>query len=1670
MGMSRWALTAIRPTKRAASVREVLVLGALLAFGVIAWEHVVHAYLLGHVDTAGGHVRHWLRDSLLALPMALAAVGLALTWGRLLRLRRSTADLLGRAALASLFMGMFLVPATPIHNQVDALTDGSHGLIAAQHAVQPTQVLADEHYGHFDAAQANPSLVQLEEDYSITGQALHGVHDALIGEAAALPLAILGILLLNIGRLRRAERLRPSSRLPGGMRLRLVGRRLALTGSGLVVAFAVYGSGATGQPAAQPVFAASDPCSSSSTPTKAFNVSAINVQISLNRFGDHDPGSFMYVLDEHINDVRAEESANKTRPGSAVSTGLREDWIQPLIIRANLGDCVLVSFTNRLTQSSPDRPTLALSDSGAPAVSMHVHGVSYQIASAGGAVGLNPNSFAAPGQTVTYKFFLDPALGEGAKLFHSHGDSRQLQAHGLFGAIIAEPQGATWLDPMTGQPLTRSNWEAIIQMPSGPSFRELGIMYHEVGDEAFEGILDATGASLPEVDPVSNTYRPGSKGINYRSEPFMDRFLATKAVFGSFDESQGYGSYTHGDPATPIPRSYLGEPTKFRLMNAGSEQAHVHHLHGGGDRWRANPGADPTNDISGGLEKTPAQSAQSIRLDSQTVDPMEAYNAEIECGAGGCQQAAGDYLFHCHIAFHYISGMFALWRVFDTLVPDLAVIAGRAAAPTAVTSTGLIGLRLPATGNRTIVPQSQLTDPTTQVSLESVVESQLAPPGARIDAQDAAVWDWQKQGSASQPVYVGEAEDTHTWANFNSASPVKGQTSAQPTPPLSGNRPQILFNPGNARYTWPLLRPHLGQRPPFSPNGHDGAPWLGGTGNATTRPDGLCPSGAPVRSYNITAITLPIQESAAGDVDPNGQIFVLNEDKSALLDAAKSGAQKVQPLAIRSNVGDCVAIIFSSQLVDNAENGNFSKVNMHTHFVQFDPQASDGVITGRSFEQSVRPFPTENRTLTAAAGAGDTQITVSSTSRLRPGISLAVGQGAPDIEVATITAITGSTLTLAAPLANSHASGESAGTEFVQYRWFSDVDSGTVFWHDHVNGIFSWGHGLFGAHIIEPPGSTYHDPKTGAVVRSGTVVDIWNTSGRSAGFGQSGSFREFMVFLHNNTRAKDPNGVNTTGCEAASINLLTEPFFERSPNNNVAQDQVGELDITSGISCPSIFSTNDPYIFSSVAHGDPYTPLWRAYAADPVVIRTIGVVERVDALRIQGHRFRRERFNGNGELQDAGTTGISERFDYVLDGGAGGPAHKAGDYLYYSTRNLAIESGAWGLFRVHDTVQPDLEVLPGLAAPPSGAGFPQLTRTGQPPPLAGSGGNPCPAGAPQRGYSVSAINRNLPMDGSPDGKGVIFALSSDVAGIQNGTLPTVPLVIRANAGDCVNITLTNATNDASYSVQRDGTRAGLSLGKVLFDPQGSSGAAIGFNPDSSVGLGQSFTYTFYADTELGTNIFLNWADQASLIHGAYGALIVEPAGSTYTSPKDNSSLSSGLQANIRSPSGKFREFAALFHDNDVNIGRSIMPYLADVKASVSALNYNATPVAGRGSDRSLVFSSTPNGDPTTTVMRAYAGDPVRFRAAVPFSANVHTFFVDGHAWPWEPRMNGSQVLYGRAITSGEFVDARLVGGAGGTESVAGDYLYGNHRMPFQRAGQWGIFRVFGTTQPDLVPL
>src|SRR5204862_4053690 len=136
--------------------------------------------------------------------------------------------------------------------------------------------------------------------------------------------------------------------------------------------------------------------------------------------------------------------------------------------------------------------------------------------------------------------------------------------------------------------------------------------------------------------------------------------------------------------------------------------------------------ADTTSDYARtGLDKHPVTEASpSARLDSQAFGPGESYNLEIEGGAGAVQQAAGDFLYHCHIAEHYISGMWSFWRVYDTLQPDLVTLPDRVPVAQAVDSAGLIGRVL---NGMTITP----------ANVDDWVKAQLPPQGVPQNDQDS---------------------------------------------------------------------------------------------------------------------------------------------------------------------------------------------------------------------------------------------------------------------------------------------------------------------------------------------------------------------------------------------------------------------------------------------------------------------------------------------------------------------------------------------------------------------------------------------------------------------------------------------------------------------------------------------------------------------------------------------------------------------------------------------------------------------------------------------------------------------------------------------------------------------------------------------------------------------
>ena len=1330
-----------------------------------------------------------------------------------------------------------------------------------------------------------------------------------------------------------------------------------------------------------------------------YDVAAINVEITLNRFLDYDPDGRMYVLERDLDRVRREEARNRAaradqgEPG--VSIGLAGDAIQPLTIRANQGDCVSIALRNRLNGGEP--------------ASLHVHGSSLYVAATGEpAIATNPDASVPPGRSVRYEWMVAEDAREGVHYFHSHGIERFQAGHGLFGAIVIEQRGVSYLDPVDGEPL-ESGWSAIIRRPDGSDFREFVVYYHEIGSERYRH-LDKSGERVTLTDPWSGAYKPGGRALNYRSEPFMNRLRLQSERFDFADQSMAYSSYTFGDPATPVARSYLGDPVKTRVVHGGSEVFHVHHTHGGAIRWRRQPGTEDTGFDT--LDKSPPlKAAASTRLDSQSIGPSESYDLESECGSGGCQQSAGDYLVHCHVAHHYLAGMWMIWRVHNTLqtgtgpgalqeLPDRS-----GAVAEAVTSEALLGKTVEWKGERVEI---------TAENLGGWVERQL-PPSGLPRGYDASVMNWHRQGD----LYLNEPETELTWPGYEPENP--------------GIRPPILFDPATGMLAYPLLRPHLGRRPPFAPN-HGPAPFLSPDHQGRSPPlpgengpRSLCPAGTRLQEYAVHAITVPIVlNEDASLIDPVGQLYVLKEDEEAV----RASNDLRVPLALRANAGeDCVDLVFKSELADTAENTFFSKASIHVHLVQFDVQASDGISTGFAYEQSVRPFTEEGEVLQAGAERGSTGVELDSARRFRRGALVGVGMDQDEtFEIRRIARIEGSRLVFETPLEHAHASGEIVSAEFVRYRWYPDVQFGTAYFHDHVDALVSWKHGLFGALIAEPPGSTYHDPFTGASARSGTIVDVHTESAISPDV--AGSFRELVMFIQDNNLA-----THVGRSSGSAFNLRVSPPERRG---------------------------GDPALwFSSEAHGDPDTPVLNAYLGDPIVVRAlVAATNDAHTWHLDGHWFRRERFSPGSRPVSTVHIGISERYDLVIPA-AGGPQTMPGDYPYYNGRNFRLREGSWGLIRVHaeDTALGLLK-LPGRETVPS-------------PPA-----SVCPADAPVKEFGVAAIPVPLPMLGG--GMGRIFALEADTGAFVSGAREPEPLVLRASVGDCLRVRLANRLEEGRVSFHAD---------MLAYDPRDSLGIAAGFNPDQSVAPGESRTYTFFAHPEYGEGAALvrDWGNV--LVNpglGLYGAIVVAPASAEFTDPAtgEDLSLASSWRADVHLPDGSgYRDFALFLQDEDEVIGTHAMPYNHAV-GGVVGLNYGSSPLEERfdllpnvEDGKSQVIADRMGGlfdlfpdpaaepdagayvDPSTPVMEAYAGDLVRIHVMVPFSEQNHVFSIEGHRWPFEPGMDGTNLVGSEQVGAVGTLEIAL--DAGGKSRMPGDYLYGDHRLPYREAGLWGLFRVLG---------
>ncbi len=1510
-----------------------------------------------------------------------------------------------------------------------------------------------------------------------------------------------------------------------------------------------------------------------------------------NRFGSFNPAGMIYALKRDVAPIRPHEPLG---PGNArLRPGKRP---RPLVLRVNVGDSLKIRFTNLLRPADrrPDDSPRTRS------ASVHVTGLDIaNIESLGGNVGRSPDSLAEPGETRVYELFADR---EGAFFMHSTGAMAGGQGNGgqivqgLFGAVHVEPpwavayrsqvtaeelaaaslptpnpDGTPRLDydalDWHGEPILRmindrdeivhGDLNAIIagyqasQLDGAPPlipgrFRELTVLFHDElnavqafpaleQDEAFQGVRDGFG-------------------INYGASGFGSILLANRARLGpskdciecKFEEFF-LSSWPNGDPAMIVERdrnhhanqalfpddpsnvqhAYLGDPVWFRNLHAGPKETHVFHLHA--HQWLRAPNND-----------------NGSTIDSQSIGPGGAFTYNIG-RAGSRSLGAGDAIFHCHLYPHFAQGMWGLLRNHDVFeagtrdrflpdgeikdgtptpavvpIPELAMPPMPTYAPTAVQlPDGAIATRPPMPGYPFYIaaleghraPQPPL-DLAVDGGLPRHVITSVPPGGAVLGER-------------------GRFDVTLDAANLK-LLPQEGtppELSAQAF--HSGRFPgaRSVMSGGFPTSVYPAFTPE-GALSQFAVNGQPPAP-----GASYTNP---CPQGTPERRYRSAFVQIDGVVNGRGWHDAQMRLMVLEDDIHATL----SGVRPPEPLFFRANSGECVVSETTNLMPDALEEDPFQiftptdTIGQHIHLVKFDITSSDGGANGFNYEDGTFAAQEVVQRIEAANALGGALAADGTLSEHGARVALS-------------------------PRRHPRIYSPVLGLQTTVQRWWADpilnqqnVDRtlNTVLSHDHFGPSSHQHHGLYLALIIEPPGSVWRDPETGAVF--GSRADGGPTSFRADILPPSGSslapFREFNLALADFALLFDECGrpVNPPTTKEAPLPLAVDHRDVFAPEVISARDPGGELMNYRNEPIPLRIAERDcstgrvrqipgevgemHNVFSSRVHGDPFTPLLLANEGDDIRVRLIqGAQEEQHVFSIHGQRWLTEIDDPDSGYSNGQPIGLSEHFDFGL-GGSGAALGEigAGDYLYQSAPTVDLWDGVWGLLRVRPHGAPGLLPLPS---------HPRWI------PRAQRGFETCPASAPVTRYVVHAITAkgNLP-DGrliynkvfdlyDPDA--ILFVRAEDLPDLRAGRRAPEPLILRAAAGDCIQVTLVNdlpfelpKTPHWNYSPPivdgfntnqvRPSNHVSLHPQLVAYDVRTDDGANVGFNEGQTVAPGEFRQYTWYAGelsqrdgmsgpvepraVEYGA---INLRDMADVVnhgmHGAVGALIIEPQGAAWRSDPGTHAQADVVFTDEHGATRSFRDLVAVYQDEvglhsrnprfqclhpPLDCGTALRNQDGEDDAEDTgheAFNYRTEPFWARSglppeiasealNDHNLrdIFSSRVHGDPVTPIFMASAVQKVRLRLVQPSGhRRQHAFSLWNTAWPHNPfaegarsrRIGENREVLNFAVENpiGPMTHRNLVPflPAGGELLVTGDRLYNEQSTPMLANGLWGLFRV-----------
>jgi manganese oxidase len=422
-----------------------------------------------------------------------------------------------------------------------------------------------------------------------------------------------------------------------------------------------------------------------------------------------------------------------------------------------------------------------------------------------------------------------------------------------------------------------------------------------------------------------------------------------------------------------------------------------------------------------------------------------------------------------------------------------------------------------------------------------------------------------------------------------------------------------------------------------------------------------------------------------------------------------------------------------------------------------------------------------------------------------------------------------------------------------------------------------------------------------------------------------------------------------------------------------------------------------PPLTKDVDPGDPYTPLLRGYMGDKVRIRAqVGAHEETHNPTVEGVKWLQDPRNPNSGWRDSNAQGISEYADFELpvptDLGPGNPSEV--DHLYTMSGSTDdLWNGTWGIMRSYAKARTDLLKLPNNPIPSTGWTITNQSQFDQTCPLT-TNGSPTPV----RNYKVAAVRAadvlgsnglvyndrttavtypgGLVQGAGPltDPDALLFFNYDDIVwdfsadplkvngkpvGLKPG-VPVEPLVLRANAGDCIKVELRNAFQLPTGAVPdtpgfnglppivhkdenadgaggistfnendvRPSSKIGLHPQLVAAGARQNDGLSVGRSKATKLIVPQDkYSYTWYAGNvdmvpvgggvearahpvEFGA---INLSSTDLIEHagkGLVGALVIEPPGSTWTTDAN-----SRLSARVTSPDTSFREHVTVLQDN-----------------------------------------------------------------------------------------------------------------------------------------------------------